>query len=46
MSGHGKTSDNVPETTALGTLGWAGVVVLLAIVAVLILSTLGPVGAG
>jgi hypothetical protein len=32
------------DTTALGTLGWVGVVFLGAIVALLILSWLGPVG--
>jgi hypothetical protein len=32
------------ETTALGTLAWVGAVVALAIVALLILSALGPVG--
>ena len=46
MSGHGNTSGNAPDTTTLGTLGWAGVVVLLAVVAILILTALGPVGAG
>lgn len=38
-------SNQEPETTALGTLGWTAVVVALAIVALLILSWLGPVGA-
>lgn len=33
-----------PETSALGTLGWVGVVLLCAIVALLLLSALGPVG--
>jgi hypothetical protein len=39
-------SPNQPpeETTALGTLAWVGVVVVLSIVALLILSWLGPVG--
>jgi hypothetical protein len=32
------------ETTALGTFAWVGAVVALAIVALLILSWLGPVG--
>lgn len=33
-----------PETTALGTLGWVGVVVALSLVALALLSALGPVG--
>lgn len=32
------------DRTTLGTLGWVGVVILGAIVALLILSWLGPVG--
>lgn len=32
------------ETSALGTLGWVGVVILGAIAALLVLSWLGPVG--
>lgn len=32
------------ETTLLGTLGWVGVVIALAFVALVILSQLGPVG--
>jgi hypothetical protein len=41
MSGH---PSNEPETTALGTLGWVGVVIVGALLALLILSWLGPVG--
>lgn len=33
------------ETTALGTLGWVGVLVLFAILALVVLSALGPSGA-
>ncbi|MDB4976860.1 MAG: hypothetical protein JWN48_5201 [Myxococcaceae bacterium] len=32
------------ETTALGTLGWVAVVLVGAVLAVLLLSWLGPVG--
>lgn len=43
MSGHGN-SPNQLETTAVGTLGWVGVVILLAIVAIVFLSVTGPAG--
>jgi hypothetical protein len=38
-------SNQQPETTALGTLAWTGAVIGLALVALVILSWLGPVGA-
>jgi hypothetical protein len=37
-------SNQEPKTTTLGTLAWTGVVLVLASVALLILSLLGPVG--
>jgi len=43
MSGQGSSTKYI-ETTTLGTFGWVGVVFLLAIVSVLFLSALGPVG--
>lgn len=44
MSGQGNSPKYI-ETTTLGTLGWVGAVILFAIVAILFLNALGPVGA-
>jgi hypothetical protein len=33
-----------PETSALGTLGWVGMVVVLSALALILLSWLGPLG--
>lgn len=35
---------NEPEPSLLGTLGWVGVVACLAVVALMILSWVGPLG--
>jgi hypothetical protein len=39
-----KPVDHEPETSFLGTLAWVGVVASLAVVALLLLSWIGPLG--
>ena len=39
-----KTTEPEEETTALGTLGWVGAVVLCATAALFVLAWLGPLG--
>lgn len=43
MSGHENSSKEL-ETNTLGTFGWIGVVVLLAVLAIVFLSVTGPAG--
>lgn len=45
MNAHGTGSRNDEDGSLLGTLGWVGVVVVGAVLALLFLSRLGPVGA-
>jgi len=37
-------SSQEPETTLLGTIGWVGVTIVLALAALVLLNWLGPLG--